>query len=104
MRYSAAAAAGQEAVVPATPLVILTQHDEQLVRGGMDAGGQFGDALAELVERLRYDGDVRRDASRNVSTGKCAGTKISCGSVNAFSYPLNGKSLKNCKKNTAATT
>ena len=33
--------------------VELAQHDQQLVGGGVDARGQFGDGLAERVDRHR---------------------------------------------------
>ena len=38
---------------PAAALVVLAQHDQQLVGGGVDAGGQLGDALAKRVDRHR---------------------------------------------------
>ena len=40
----------RQAAVPALPLVELADEDEQLVGGGLDAGGQLGNAVAEPGE------------------------------------------------------
>ena len=55
------------ATVPALPLVELADEDEQLVGGGLDAGGQLGDAVAEPREpRAAVAGRSRRLAGRRL--------------------------------------
>ena len=60
----------RQATVPALLLVELADEDEQLVGGGLDAGGQLGDAVAEPCElRAAVAGRGRRLAGRRLVGG-----------------------------------
>ena len=69
----------RQAAAPALLLVELADQDQQLVCGGVDAGGEFGDAVAELLESSFGAAGSGRRRTRVRGVRKSAGGRRTCG-------------------------